>query len=473
MQARMLPVAAVFDAFPRLVRDLARDSGKEIALQLLGADTELDRKVLEAIKDPLIHLLRNAVDHGIEPPDARERAGKPRQGTIAVRAFQKGNRILVEVADDGAGINRDRVRQAALKAGLIGADEAETLADERVLRLIFEAGLSTSPIVTGLSGRGVGMGVVRQNVEALHGQAAVDSTPGRGTTITLALPLTMATMQQVLVQAGDQTYGIPVSAVERIQRIDPKDIGRVAGRQAIAFNGEPIALARLADVLEQPAAGQPDEIDASPRVLAVILNALGQRAAFQVDAVLGQQEMVVNSLGRQLARVRNVAGATILGSGQVVLILNPADLLKSVWAMPDRPDTTPPPARRPDRRSRQATILVVDDSLSLRTLERNILEAAGYTVMVAGDGLEALRLLNSKSRCDLIVSDVMMPHMTGLELTAAVRQQPALKHIPVVLVTSLGSREDMERGIEVGADAYLVKDSFEQSDLLGTIEQLI
>ncbi|HLF25121.1 MAG TPA: hybrid sensor histidine kinase/response regulator [Anaerolineae bacterium] len=473
LKVRMLPVAAVFDTFPRLVRDLARESQKEIELKLEGADTELDRKVLEGIKDPLVHLLRNAVDHGLEPPDVREKTGKPRQGTITVRAFQKGNNIVIEVADDGAGIQRNKVRQAAVRAGVIGADEVGALSEDEALRLIFTPGLSTHPIITETSGRGVGMDVVRKNVEALHGQVDIDSTPGRGATIALTLPLTLATTQQLLVQVGDQTFGIPISAVERIEQIDPKDIGAVAGRPAIAIDDEPISLVRLADVLEQSKGKPAVEVGEAAHTPVVILSAFKRRVAFLVDAVVGQQETVVKGLGKQLARVRNVAGATILGSGQVVMTLNPADLMKSVRVIEGRSAAGQSANGKDGQQAQRPTILVVDDSLSTRTLEKNILETAGYKVVIATDGLEALNLLNSNGGCDLIVSDVMMPRLNGFELTAAVRKHPSLKKTPVVLVTSLDSPADKERGIEVGADAYLVKSNFDQANLLQTIAQLI
>ena len=472
MKVRMLPVATVFDAFPRMVRDLARDSGKEIELQLAGQDTELDRKVLEEIKDPLMHLLRNAVDHGIEPPAEREAAGKPRAGAIQLRAFQKGNNIVIEVADDGGGINRERVKQAAYKAGLISNDELEALGDDEVLRLIFALGLSTRTIITDISGRGVGMDVVRRNVEALQGQIDVESQSGAGTTITLTLPLTLATTQELLVQVADQTYGIPISAVERIIRIASQDIASVEGRQAILVDKEPTSLVKLASILELPQPDQPADNDDGQRKPVVILGTGKRRIAFAVDAVVGQQETVVKSLGRQLARVRNVAGATILGTGQVIMTLNPSDLMKSARTLDGRIAATQR-SQPVSREARRPTVLVVDDSLSTRTLEKNILETAGYKVQMATDGQEAVNWLNANGGVDLIVSDVLMPRMDGFQLTQAVKADAHLKKIPVVLVTSLDSRADKERGIEVGADAYLVKSNFDQSSLLDTIAQLL
>jgi two-component system chemotaxis sensor kinase CheA len=457
-----------------MVRDLAREINKEIELVMEGTETELDRKMLEEIKDPLLHILRNAVDHGIERPEVREKAGKPRQGTVTLKAYQKGNSIVIQVDDDGGGINRNKVKQSALKAGLITSDEMNALSDEESLRLIFAPGLSTSAMITDLSGRGVGMDVVRKNVEALQGQVEVESTPGVGTSIALTLPLTLATTQELLVQIGNETYGIPIAAVERIQRILPKEIYSVQGRQAILVDEEPVSLVRLSQVLERPTTEL--QVGRDEKVPTVILSSAKKRIAFKVDAVVGQQETVVKGLGKQLARVRNVAGATILGTGHVIMTLNPIDLMKSARGMSEGRAFSSAQQRGSgpiEKRAKQSTILVVDDSLSTRTLEKNILETAGYKVVVAPDGMEALSMLNSAGMCDIIVSDVLMPRMTGFELTAAVKSDPKLKKIPIILVTSLDSRADKERGIEVGADAYLIKSNFDQANLLQAIGQLI
>jgi two-component system chemotaxis sensor kinase CheA len=471
MKVRMLPVSTVFDAFPRLVRDVARECGKEVELKTEGGETELDRKVLEEIKDPLIHLLRNCVDHGVEPPDERAQVGKPRQGTVTVKAFQKGNNIVIEVSDDGQGINRARVKQAAVKSGLIDADEAEILSEDETLRLIFASGLSTRFTVTDISGRGIGMDVVRKNVEALQGQVDVETTLGQGTTITLTLPLTLATTQELLVQVDDQTYGIPISAVERIQRIRRGDISQVEGRPALVVDDEPVSLVSLADVLERPRAEQ--ETNPGDKMPVVILSSGRKRIGFLVDGVVGQQETVVKSLGKQLSRVRNVAGATILGTGQVIITLNPSDLMKSARGGGIRSTQAKSNNRDSVQAVKQHTVLVVDDSLSTRTLEKNILETAGYKVTLATDGMDAMSLLSSNGGFDLIVSDVLMPRMSGIELTTVVKRDPRLKKIPVILVTSLDSRSDKEKGLEAGADAYLVKSNFDQANLLQTIAQLI
>ena len=470
MKVRMLPIATVLNIFPRMVRDLARQKEKDVDLVIEGAETELDRNVLEEIKDPLVHLVRNAVDHGIEKPDEREAAGKPRVGTVTVRAYQKGSNIVVEVSDDGAGIDVEEVKRAALKSKVLPQEELEAISDEQAMQLIFASGVSTSKMITETSGRGVGMDVVRKNVESLHGHVDVDSTLGEGTITTLTLPLTLATTQELLVRVREQTFGIPISAVERIQRIEPESISTVEGKEAIIVNGQPISLVYLCDVLEMPK--QEQALDPNEKIPVVILGAGRWRIAFLVDAVVGQQESVVKSLGKQLARVRNVAGATILGTGQVIMTLNPSDLLKSARGAAGKTDIAARIARSQEQEEKRASVLVVDDALATRNLEKNILETVGYDVKVAADGVEALSILQSDGVCDVIISDVVMPNMDGFELTAAVREDAKLCNTPVILVTSLESTEDKERGLEVGADAYIVKSSFEQETLLDAVRQL-
>ena len=480
MKVRMLPVSTVFDVLPRMVRDLTREKGKEVDLQIEGGETELDRKVLEKIKDPLIHLLRNCVDHGIEPPEERVRAGKPPHGTITMTAFQKGGNIVIETTDDGAGINVEKVKKKALQANLIGPDDMETMSDDEAIQLIFASGLSTTSVVTATSGRGVGMDVVRKNIEGLHGHVDVDSILGKGATFTLTLPLTLATTQELLVQVGDQTFGIPISSVERIQRIQQRDIRMVEGKEAILVDSDPVSLVYLASVLELPL--QEEIFSSNDKMPVVILGAAKRRIAFLVDGVVGQQESVVKSLGTQLSRVRNVAGATILGTGQVIMTLNPTDLIKSARGVEGRRTATArnsPSASSGRGRAQEKgaeverqTILVVDDAITTRNLEKNILEMAGYEVKVAADGVEALSILQSNS-CDLIVSDILMPRMDGFELTTSVRKDPKLGELPIILVTALESQEDKERGLEVGANAYITKSTFDQANLLQMIEQLI
>ncbi len=497
-RTRMMPVSTVFETFPRMVRDLARDLGKQARLVVQGGEVEVDRSVLEQIKDPLTHLLRNAVDHGAESPPARAAAGKPAEGVITLAAAQRGDSITIEISDDGAGIDLKAVRAKAVAKGLLRAGEAETLSDREALWLIFSSGLSTSDRVTDLSGRGVGLDVVRENIERLHGIIDVDSQRGRGARFTLSLPLTVATTLCLLAQAGGQVFALPVSNVVRIVRLRPEEIGRAEGREAITLEGRPMPLVRLGEVLgvNTPLAPQPfDQLRAgsggkpggahsqaaagaaSQQMPVVILGSAERRVAFTVDALVGVREVVIKSLPKPLLRVRYTAGATILGTGEVVIVLNVADLLRAtgrprsvaaaaaVRSAPEVDEAKRDVTARP-------TVIVCDDSFTTRTLEKNILESAGYPVRVAADGVEAWNLLQSEG-ADVLVSDISMPRMDGFELTARIRADERFKHLPVILITSLESREDRERGIQAGADAYIVKSAFDQEGLLSTIQRLI
>jgi two-component system chemotaxis sensor kinase CheA len=463
---RMLPLSTVTAPFGRMVRDLAQGAGKEAVLEIKGGDTELDKQVLEQIKDPLIHMLRNAIDHGIETPDVREAAGKARAGTITLGAHQQGQNVVIYVADDGAGLDADALRQALGRQGVV---DARFLSNDELQELIFTAGVSTSPIITDISGRGIGLVVVRRNAEALHGRVEVNSRPGRGTTFTLTIPLTLTSARSLLMRVSDQVFALPMNAIEHIQSIGPEDVLSVEGNEAIRYKGQPVVLVRLDHVLGLPGSKEPAETEETP----VVIISADRLVALAADELSGEQEVVIKSLGRQLVRVAGIAGATVLGDGQVALILNAADLGKlatqaerlSIFEAAG--DATQPSVQA------KTKILIVDDSITTRTLEKNILEAAGYQVELATDGQEALAAIATGGMPDLIVSDILMPRMNGFELTERIKNDERTVDIPVILVSSLDSPADKARGIEVGADAYIVKGKFEQGNLLETIEQLI
>jgi two-component system, chemotaxis family, sensor kinase CheA len=470
-RTRMLPVSTIFDTFPRMVRDLTRELSKEVKLTIEGGETEVDKQVLEQLRSPLTHMVRNCVDHGMEDPDAREAAGKPREGKVVLAAYQRAADLVIEVVDDGAGIDVEKVKGKAIEKGLITAENAEGMTEREALWLIFRSGFSTKQEVTDLSGRGVGMDVVREHIERLHGMIDVESTLGEGSKFTLSVPLSVATTRCLLVEVGDQTFGIPIAGVERIVRLSAEDIGHTQGHEAIRLDERPMALLRLGDVL-----GIPSEASDAPNQPAIILGSADRRAAFLVDRLLGAQEIATKMLPKPLVRVRHIAAATIVGTGEVVPILNVLDLLRasaSPKATGHRPQATvPQPKTKTPALDEKQTILVVDDSVTVRTFEKALLEAAGYDVTAASDGLEAWNLLQGKAP-DLIVSDVEMPNMTGFELTAKVRGDQRLKSMPLVLVTTLSSDEDRKRGIDVGADAYVIKGSAEQDHLLETVRRLI
>lgn len=471
-EMQLLPFASLLVILPRFARELAREQGKSVELAIHGGEIEIDRRILEAMKDPLIHLLRNGIDHGIEKPAVREAGRKPPHGTITLAISQKDSgKVEVLVADDGAGIDAARVKAAAGKLGVVSVEDAERLGEQEALALIFQSGVSTSPIITDVSGRGLGLAIVREKVERLGGSIVIESQPDAGTAFRMVLPLTLANFRGVLVRAGGQLFVIPAANVERVTRVADKDIQTVENRETIPLDRQAVSLAWLSDVLELP---RPRATAQSTENVLVLVLGLGlARIAFRVEEILGEQEVLVKALGRQLARVRNVAGASVLGTGQVVPVLNVADLLKSAVKRATAPLAVADQqsAEKPGTTEKQS-ILVVEDSITSRSLLKNILESAGYRVTTAVDGADGYTTLKTGT-FDLVVSDVEMPRMDGFDLTAKVRADKQLAQLPVVLVTALGSREHRERGIDVGANAYIVKSSFDQSNLLEIIQRLI
>jgi two-component system, chemotaxis family, sensor kinase CheA len=468
-KALMLPFTFFLEAIPKLVRDLARDNGKDIALVIQGGEIEVDRRILEEMKDPLVHLVRNCVDHGIEKPPERERKKKPPQGMITITITQKdGSKVEILVSDDGAGINLAEVRASGLKSGAISAKEAGTMDDAATVSLIFQSGVTTSPIVTDISGRGLGLAIVREKVDKLGGNLAVESHPHVGTSFRMVLPLTLTAFRGVLVRSEGLLLIVPSVQVVHTLRLNRDQIKSVENREAIEWEGKIISLVRLGGVLGLPGKGAPGNTG-SP-VYIVVLTSAEQRMAFVVDEILEEQEVLVKGLGRQLPRVRNISGAAVLGTGKVVPVLNATDLMQSALKVGTAPAPLDGEVKPPQER--RGRILVAEDSITTRTLLKNILESAGYTVKTAVDGVDALTSLRT-GEFDLVVSDVDMPRMNGFGLTAAIRADKRLAELPVVLVTALESREDRERGVDVGASAYIVKSSFEQSNLLEVVERLI
>ncbi|WP_332777347.1 hybrid sensor histidine kinase/response regulator [Polaromonas sp.] len=463
----LLPFATISASFPKLVRDLCRDQGKEADLTVHGEDIEIDKRILEELKDPLVHLLRNSVDHGIETPQSRTQLGKPARATITLAVSQvSGSKVEISVSDDGAGVDTAKVKESAIKQGLVSADEARQLDDAQAQTLIFQAEVSTSAMITRLSGRGLGLAIVREKVAKLGGTVTVESQPHRGSCFRMVLPAVLATFRGILIEAEGRLFVVPTFHVERVARVKADEVQAVEGRETIALGGRAMALVRLAEVLELPLVPRNGEPPAD--TLVVVLGVADQRVAFAVDAVLDEQEVLVKRLDKPLARVRNIAGATVLGSGQVAPILNVADLLKSARKAGGVALRVAAGAKPVEA----GTVLVAEDSITSRMLLRSILESAGYKVKTAVDGMEALTLLRTE-KFELLVSDVEMPRLNGFDLTQRIRADKKLAELPVVLVTALETREDRERGVDVGAHAYLVKSSFDQSNLLEVVRRLI
>ncbi len=464
----LLPFATLAAAFPKLVRDLGRDLGKEVQLVIHGEEIELDKRILEEMKDPFIHLLRNCVDHGIEAPELRVRLGKPACGTITLTVSRvDGSQVEILISDDGAGLNTGKIKEAVVKRGLLPADDARKLDDAAACALVFQAEVSTSPMITHVSGRGLGLAIVREKAGKLGGTVFIGSQPGPGTCFRLLLPSLLATFRGVLIEAAQRLFVVPTTLVDQVARVRPGAIQTVEGRETIALHGRAVALVWLAHVLALGPAGAGGDPTAPIPVL--VLGVGDQRVAFAVDAILDEQEVLVKPLHKPLARVRNIAGATVLGSGRVAPILDVADLLKSARTSGSRAARGAVVVKPVGAATK--SLLVAEDSITSRTLLKGILESAGYQVKTAVDGLEAFNLLRAE-RFDLVVSDVEMPRLNGFDLTARIRADKKLSELPVVLVTALESREDRERGIDVGANAYLVKSRFDQSNLLDAVRRL-
>lgn len=458
----MTPFSTLSDGFPRFVREISRAQGKRMELDIQGGEIEIDRRILEEIKDPLIHLLRNAADHGMERPEIRQGKNKPCEGRIVIALTQKdGGKVEVVVSDDGVGIDVEKVKASGSRLGLVSDDDRANLIDSEVISLVFRSGVSTSPIITEISGRGLGLAIVQEKIERLGGSVSVETGKDRGTTFRLSVPLSLATFRGVLVRSGERAFALPLRHVERVMRIARKNIVTLENRETITVAGQAVPWTMLSEVLEL----EDREADRGS-LHAVILGRDGNRIAFGVEDIIGEQEVVLKTLGRQLSRVRNVAGACVLGTGEVIPVLNASDLMKSAVRQSGK--------RLPRKEAvagREKAILVVEDSITSRTLLKSILESAGYRVATAVDGIDALGVLKSES-FDLVVSDVDMPKMNGFDLAASIRADKQLSELPIVLVTALGSREHRERGMAVGANAYIVKSSFDQSDLIEVVGRL-
>ncbi|HUU30034.1 MAG TPA: hybrid sensor histidine kinase/response regulator [archaeon] len=465
----MLPFSSLLEIFPKLVRDLSRDQSKEVKLEIKGGEVKVDRRIMEEMKVPLIHLVRNCIDHGIEKPRERERKKKTPSGLVVIAiSHLKSNQIEILVSDDGAGIDLERVKNAAVKRRVILEKKGRQLDNKELLGLIFESGVSTSPIITDISGRGLGLAIVREKIERLGGLISVETAPGKGTSFRLLLPITLATFRGVLVEANEQLFVVPTANVERSVRIKKEEIKTVENRETVHLDGRTISLVRLGEVLGLP--HKMNAEDNSGSVLLLVLGNAGKSIAFSVDKILNEQEVLIKSLVRQLTRVRNISGATVLGSGRVVPILNVPDLMKSAVKVTASPFAAAAGAK--EAVEKKKSVLVVEDSITARMLIKNILEMAGYQVKAAVDGVDAFTILRTEG-FDLVVSDIDMPRMNGIELTSRIRSDKKLAELPVVLVTALESREDRERGIDVGANAYIVKSSFDQSNLLEVVRRLI
>jgi len=467
---RLLPLSQIFNLFPRFVRDLARELNKEIQFSIEGGETAADKRILEELKDPLMHMMRNAIDHGIELPHQREQAGKPRLATIGLNAYQTANNVFVELRDDGRGLDISAIKNVALKRRLHTEEELNAMTREQLHLLIFSPGFSTNALVTDVSGRGVGMDVVRINVERLKGSIRVHSEPGAGTIFTIRVPSTLATTRVLLVEVGQRPYAIPVEWVQTMIRVSRDQIFFMGGRQTILRQGRALPVARLATLLELPS-GMPSTEKPGADEIYVVLEVGDNCFAIQVDGLIDEQEVMLKPMGALLKRVRHVSGVTILGAGEICMVLNAHDLALGVLNATS-PTTLPHSAQSDGEEETRKVILLAEDSITTRTQEKRILESAGYEVVTAVDGADAFQKLPLREY-DAVVSDVEMPNMDGLTLASRIRENARYNELPIILVTSLASDEDKKRGIEVGANAYITKGTFEQKILIDTLRRLV
>lgn len=463
IELTMLPLGTVFDAFPRAARDLARHFGKDVEVTIQGRETELDKKIIEQMSDPLVHLLRNAIDHGIERPDERVRKGKPPAGQLLIAAEQQGNRIIITMRDDGKGIDPGALRSAALRDHLAPAADLERWTDAELLDLVFQPGFSTRDAATDVSGRGVGMDVVKSVVLRLGGAVRIHSELEQGTTIVLDLPLSLALLRVVLVETGGELFAIPTAAVRRLLHVSREDLRSPEQGMTLTLEDETIPLVALSVLLN----GTMTPLASRQTVLVA---AAGDDAfGLMVDAVHEEQELVFEELRHPLRDQRTFAGAAILGNGDIVPILD-VHALRDLTARAPAVEPVPAPAVRVVRRA--ARVLVVEDSLVAGELQKSILIAAGYEVEIAHDGGEALEML-PQGTWDLVVADVDMPRLDGFELAARMRADDRFRTMPIIIVSARDSADDRRRGFAAGADAYVLKREFDQIQLLDIVQRLI
>ncbi|MFY2559714.1 hybrid sensor histidine kinase/response regulator [Corallococcus terminator] len=457
-EARLVPLSTVFDAFPRAVRDMARTQTKEVDLLIENADIGVDRSMLADVRDALVHLLRNAVDHGLESPDTRQQLGKPLTGRVRIRVRVDGDMLHIEVEDDGRGIDPERLRQVAVNKRLINAVQAAALSEREAIELIFRPGFSTREQVSELSGRGVGMDVVKRKVETLGGSVGVNSRIGRGTTITLRLPQSLALMKVLLVRLGDDVYGMPAADVEAVMRVKPDDRLEIFGTLAVRHRGKPTALVALGPLLGLNGGNRFD------RPPAVVVRHGEDHAALVVDGFVDEREVAVKPCGGEFLKgAPFIAGTAALEDGRIAVLLHVPDIMTEVRRMA-RPVTQAPAAKR-------LRVLLVDDSPIARATEGALVKALGHMVEEAQDGEEAYVKVQNNTY-DLILTDVQMPKMDGFSLARRLKSTPAVARIPVIILSSLASPEDKRRGLDAGADAYLVKGELGVEVLAQAIDRL-
>ncbi len=455
MKTRMLPIGKVFNKFPRMIRDLSRELNKKIELEISGEETELDKSIVEEIGDPLVHIIRNSCDHGVENPDVRVAAGKDEMGTIGLKAYNEGNHIVIQIDDDGKGLDVDMLKSKSLEKGIISEKEADAMGDKEAFGLIFKPGFSTAATVTNVSGRGVGMDVVKTNIEKLNGIIDIDSELGKGTTMKLKIPLTLAIIQALLVGVQEEYYAIPLASVLETVRISKDEIYTVENRSVMRLREEVLSLVHIGDIFEVERV-----FDSSEHAYVVVIGLAESKLGLIVDSLVGQEEIVIKSLGEYLKGIEGIAGATIRGDGGVTLIVDVAALMQMAKSVKATAMTQVESSAASTEKTQPSDykVLMVDDSKTDRTIMRKSLAPLGITLVEAVDGVDALGVLKSGDHVfDAMLIDIEMPRMDGYTLATEIKKYNKYKNLPLIAVTSRTGKSDRMRGVESGMVEYITK----------------
>ncbi|WP_187862144.1 chemotaxis histidine kinase/response regulator CheAY2 [Helicobacter pylori] len=455
MKTRMQPVGKVFNKFPRMVRDLSRELGKSIELIIEGEETELDKSIVEEIGDPLIHIIRNSCDHGIEPLEERRRLNKPETGKVQLSAYNEGNHIVIKISDDGKGLDPVMLKEKAIEKGVISERDAEGMSDREAFNLIFKPGFSTAKVVSNVSGRGVGMDVVKTNIEKLNGIIEIDSEVGVGTTQKLKIPLTLAIIQALLVGVQEEYYAIPLSSVLETVRISQDEIYTVDGKSVLRLRDEVLSLVRLSDIFKVDAI-----LESNSDVYVVIIGLADQKIGVIVDYLIGQEEVVIKSLGYYLKNTRGIAGATVRGDGKITLIVDVGAMMEMAKSIKVNITTLMNESENTKSKNSPSdyVVLAIDDSSTDRAIIRKCLKPLGITLLEATNGLEGLEMLKNGDKIpDAILVDIEMPKMDGYTFASEVRKYNKFKNLPLIAVTSRVTKTDRMRGVESGMTEYITK----------------
>jgi two-component system chemotaxis sensor kinase CheA len=470
IELRTVPFSTIFSIYPRAVRDLAKERNKVVDLEIRGHHIEIDRKLIELVKDPIMHVLRNAIDHGIEDEKERLARGKPRNGKIEISASEQGDRIFVQIADDGRGINSEKLINRAREMNLITVQESKSMTQSEAVKLIFKSHLSTSDDVNDMSGRGVGMNVVNENIrKKIGGEILVDTSVGRGTKFTFILPPSLITSNILIVECGTEMLAIPIASIEFLSYIHPNDIEYLGGRSAIHIRDMILPIEDLGVILQIKEPSPPGQSE----LTVVVLRYEETMVACIVDNIIGEENILVKSLEEPLKGTKALGGIAILEWGKPIAVINVIDLIeiyaKKVTPVQMKEVIEKPSGERPEIRKR---VLLVEDSPITQDLEKRIIISMGYDVDTADDGMKALDRLEAE-QYDVVISDIMMPNLNGLELCMKMKSEKRYEKIPFILVTSLDKDEDIRRGLDAGADAYILKSEFDQENLRETIDRLV